>query len=130
MTGETNLATLLQTMEPQLHTGNYVYCTLPVVETAIVNEALLLFREEEGITVILKQETADTFNIPYTYIAAWISLTVHSSLEAIGLTAAISKALTENGISCNVVAGYYHDHLFVDRKEAKKAMTVLNKLSA
>jgi uncharacterized protein len=129
MTGEKNLATLLQTMKPQLHTGNYVYCTLPVIETAIINEALLLFREEEGITIILKQEVADAFNIPYNYITAWISLTVHSSLEAVGLTAAFSKALAENNISCNVVAGYYHHHLFVESKEAKKAMDVLNKLS-
>jgi uncharacterized protein len=130
MTGEKNLATLLQTLKPKRNPGNYVYCTLPVIETALANEAIMIFKEEEAITIILKKETADIFNLPYTYIATWISLTVHSSLEAVGLTAAISKALTENGISCNVVAGYYHDHLFINTKEAEKTMAVLNKLSA
>jgi hypothetical protein len=55
-------------------------------------------------------------------------LTVHSSLEAVGLTAAVSKALTEANISCNVVAAYYHDHIFVPVKDAKQAMRVLEKL--
>ncbi len=66
---------------------------------------------------------------PYQYVAAWITLNVHSSLEAVGLTAAFAKALGDAGISCNVVAAYYHDHIFVDVKDAEKAMDVLQRMA-
>jgi len=89
----------------------------------------LIFKEEEAITIIVKKEIADKLNFAYSFISSWITLTVHSSLEAIGLTAAFSKALSDNGISCNVVAAFYHDHIFVNEKDAVKAMDVLNKLS-
>ena len=89
----------------------------------------MLFREKEGITLILKREIADKLNLKYSFVASWITLTVHSSLEAVGLTAAFSKALADNGISCNVVAAFYHDHIFVDQKDAKKATQILNQLS-
>ena len=72
---------------------------------------------------------ADKLDLDYSFIASWITLTVHSSLEAVGLTAAFSKALSENGISCNVVAAYYHDHIFIDKKDTEKAMAILNEFS-
>jgi len=127
-TGETNLSTLLQTMKPALHAGNYVFCS--VADTAVVpaDEIILLFKETEGITLIIKKETADAAGLAYTFVAAWITLTVHSSLEAVGLTAVFSTALSKEGISCNVVAAFYHDHIFVDKKDAEKAMAVLNTL--
>ena len=81
------------------------------------------------MTIIVKKETADALNLGYSFIASWITLTVYSSLEAVGLTAAFSRALSEGGISCNVVAAFYHDHIFVDRKDAKKAMEILNRFS-
>ena len=89
----------------------------------------MLFREKEGITLILKKEIADKLNLNYSLITSWITLTIHSSLEAVGLTAAFSKALADNGISCNVVAAFYHDHIFVDQKETEKAMMILNTFS-
>ena len=87
------------------------------------------FKEEESITIIAKKEVADSLKLEYSYVASWITLTIHSSLEAVGLTAAFSKALSKNGISCNVVAAYYHDHIFVDVKDTDKAMAVLNTFS-
>lgn len=60
---------------------------------------------------------------------SWITLSVHSSLEAIGLTAAFSNALSEHEISCNVVAAYYHDHIFIDKKDTVKAMEILSSFS-
>jgi hypothetical protein len=87
------------------------------------------FREEEGITVVLEKQVADGLNMEYPFIASWITLTVHSSLSAVGLTAAFSQALTNENISCNVVAGYFHDHIFVDHKDGQKAMSVLNRLA-
>ncbi|WP_367187102.1 ACT domain-containing protein [Mucilaginibacter sp.] len=79
--------------------------------------------------MIVNKELADKLNLGYFYIAAWIILTIHSSLEAVGLTAAFSNALAKEGISCNVVAAFYHDHIFVAKRDAKKAMSVLKALS-
>jgi hypothetical protein len=73
---------------------------------------------------------ADKLKLDYSFIASWITLTVHSSLDAVGLTAAFSRALSDEGISCNVVAAFYHDHIFVDRKDAEKAMQVLSRFSS
>lgn len=130
MQGEKKLETLLKTMQPTLNEGDYVFCTRKDINELDPNDIIMSFKEQEGITVILKQEIADRLQFEYSFVAKWISLTVHSSLEAIGLTAAFSKALAEENISCNVVAGYFHDHIFIDKKDAQKALSVLNKLSA
>jgi hypothetical protein len=129
MNGETNLTNLLKTLEPKLNNGTYVFCTVTDVKAIDLSKALMLFQEEEAITVILLKETAESLNLEYSFVASWISLTVHSSLSAVGLMAAFSKALTDAGICCNVIAAYYHDHIFVDSKDAEKAMAVLKKLS-
>jgi uncharacterized protein len=94
-----------------------------------VNEIILLFKEEEGYTIIIRKELADELRLDYSFISSWITLTVHSSLEAVGLTASFSNALATGGVSCNVVAAYYHDHIFVDRKDREKAMAILNSLT-
>jgi uncharacterized protein len=130
MKGETNLETLLKTMKPKLNSGDFVFCTIKDLAVIDINDALLIFREEEGITIIIKKEIADGLKLDYSFVASWISLTVHSSLEAVGLTAAFSRALAENGISCNVVAAYYHDHLFVNKQDAEKAINILNNLAS
>jgi len=129
MTGETNLATLLATMQPVLNDGDYVFCALPGDASIDTKYMIGSFREEEGLTVILHQAYADQLQLTYSFVAAWITLTVHSSLEAVGLTAAFSKALSEAGISCNVVAAFYHDHIFVAKEEAGRAMKVLQGLT-
>ncbi len=129
MTGETNLAVLLKTLKPQLQSGEYVFCTINNFSMIDVAQVLLFFREEEAITIIIKKELADVLQLHYSFIAVWITLTVHSSLQAVGLTAAFSNALASSNISCNVVAAYYHDHIFVDSKDADKAIAILNNLS-
>lgn len=130
MPGKTNLEEILKTLQPQLNVGEYVFCTVPPSQTIVMDDVVMQFREAEGTTLILRKETADRIGLSYSFIAAWITLTVHSSLEAVGLTAAFSSALAAEGISCNVVAGYHHDHLFVNWKDAGRAMAVLSKLSA
>jgi uncharacterized protein len=92
-------------------------------------EIILFFKEEEGYTIVLRKELADTLQIAYIFVAAWLTLTVHSALEGVGLTAAFSTALANAGISCNVVAGFYHDHIFVGKADATRAMQVLNAFS-
>jgi hypothetical protein len=54
---------------------------------------------------------------------------VHSSLEAVGLTAAFATALSREGISCNVLAGHHHDHILVATADAERAMDVLHGLA-
>ena len=129
MNGEKNLEKLLKTMKPKLNLGEFVFCTVHNVENIDIKEVVMTFREEESISIIVSKEIADQFGLPYTFVASWITLMVHSSLEAIGLTAAFSKALADNSISCNVVAGFYHDHVFVAKKDSQKAMKILHKFS-
>ncbi|MBL1222267.1 ACT domain-containing protein [Chryseobacterium sp. L7] len=129
MSGEKDLQKLLKSMKPQHNTGDYVFCTIKNTGDFDLNSIEMFFREEEGGTLILKKEAADQYNLEYSVVMSWITLTVHSSLEAVGLTAAFSKALSDNGISCNVVAAYFHDHIFVNKNDTEKAMEVLNQLS-
>jgi len=125
MAGETNLNELLKTMRPTLNDGDYVFCTIPASQTIDPSQIIGSFKEKEGLTVILDKNIADSLHLNYTYIAAWITLTVHSSLEGVGFTAAFSNALAKAGVGCNVIAAYYHDHIFVAKQDAEKAMQVL-----
>jgi predicted N-acetyltransferase YhbS len=129
MTGEKNLQTLLASIHPVLRDGEYVYVLWPHgkplaggIEAAV--------REAEGLTVVLPRAEADRLELPYDFVAAWITLQVHSELEAVGLTAAVSRALTQARISCNVLAGFHHDHLLVPVGDAARALEVLAELSA
>lgn len=128
MSGENNLSVLLQHACPLHHPGKYVFSTLPSPSTELRELAVMTMREEEGVTLILPQQVADQYGIAYEYVASWITLKIHSSLAAVGLTAAFSRALAEKGISCNVVAGYYHDHIFVAAEDAEIAMQTLSSL--
>lgn len=129
MTGEKNLEKLLKKMKPVRNDGDYVFCTISDIREIEMKDVLFMFRENEGITIIVTKELADALKLNYSFVAAWITLTVHSSLEATGFTAAFSKALADENISCNVVAAYYHDHIFVNKEDADKAIIVLNRLS-
>ncbi|SEK91115.1 hypothetical protein SAMN04487910_1452 [Aquimarina amphilecti] len=129
MTGEKNLTTLIQKMSPELHDGEYVFTTVKTTDLIDRKDIICEFKEPEGITLILKREKADNLNLEYEFIASWITLKIHSSLDAVGLTAIFSSELAANEISCNVVAGYYHDHIFVNTEYSEKTIKVLKKLS-
>ncbi|GGZ76750.1 ACT domain-containing protein [Streptomyces echinoruber] len=128
MAGERDLTRLLSGMRPELRPGRYVFTTVeggvPDGVTPVVTVA-----EDEGLTVVLRQEEADAAGLPYGHVAGWITLRVHSALEAVGLTAAVSRALADAGLSCNVIAGYHHDHLFVPYDRATLAVAVLEDLA-
>lgn len=134
MTGETDLSTLLRTLEPILHPDTYVFSTttqpLSSLPLATLNPDLI-FQEAEGTTLITTQSAAEShgFN-EYTFPSKKISLKVHSSLEAVGLMAAISSEFAARGISSNVVSGYFHDHVFVPEGKGEEALQALVELSA
>ncbi len=129
MGGETNLSALLRTMTPVLQDGQFVFCTLTISSLVLDEGVVMLFREAEGITVICRKAYADEQGYAYEGTYAWIALQVHSSLAAVGLTAAFSAALGQHEISCNVVAGFYHDHIFVPTEKGEEAVAVLKKLT-
>jgi hypothetical protein len=128
MTGESDLRKLLSGMRPQLNPGRYVFTTaqggIPPGVTPVATVT-----EEEGLTLVLRQDEADAAGLPYDYVAGWITLRVHSALEAVGLTAAFARELADAGLSCNVVAGFHHDHLFVPYESAARAVAVLEDLA-
>lgn len=130
MAGETSLTTLLRSMSPQLNDGAYVFCCLSDASQLKGLQPLGSFQEAEGLTVIVQRQQAEHLGLPFSYVAAWLTLHVHSALEAVGLTAAVASALTHVGISCNVIAGFYHDHLFVAHADGPRALAVLQQLSA
>jgi hypothetical protein len=130
MSGETNLTKLIASMAPVLTENEYVF---GIIESIDYTQLALLnpigtFQEKEGLTIIVAKHKADEFNIAYSGIFKCITLNVHSSLDAVGLTAAVSTKLTQSNISANVVAAYYHDHVFIASKDAEKALAELNDL--
>jgi uncharacterized protein len=130
MSGEKELAVLLKNMEPVLNTGEYVFCTVEALsQVPDIEKILFFFREKEAVTIVLESAVADEWKLAYSYISSWITLNIHSSLEAVGLTAAFANALKQENISCNVVAAYFHDHIFVAREDADKAMNALYALN-
>jgi hypothetical protein len=124
----TDLNTLLASMSPELQPGVYVYASVPFSTDLAGIVPLASFREREGLTVIVEEGEALRAGIEPLFRAAWITLTVHSDLQAVGLTAAFATALGKANVSCNVVAAAYHDHVFVPVESADAAMAALQQL--
>ncbi len=132
MSGIIKLEVLLKEMEPILDIKEYVFCTKKVFkleEDIVYLNPIGTFLEEEGITLIIDKNIADNCNLSYDGIFKKITLNVHSSLEAVGLTAAISNALKQKDISANIVAGFYHDHIFIPKDKAILALKTLEEFS-
>ena len=129
MVGERNLPKLLAGMQPVQNPGRYVFCTVAAEQASDSLEPIATIVEPEGTSIVVTQDHADRNELPYQYVATWITLQIHSALDAVGLTAAISSRLAEHRISCNVVAGYHHDHLFVAIEDADRALQALNDLA-
>lgn len=128
--GETDLRTLLASMEPELVPGAWAWTTVPST-SAVPPEAdpVVVVREREGVTLVLAREDADRLGLAYDYVAAMVSLRVHSALSAVGLTAAVASCLAGAGLSCNVVAGFHHDHLFVPYDRGVECVALLRSLA-
>ncbi|KZW99119.1 ACT domain-containing protein [Pseudoalteromonas luteoviolacea] len=131
MTGETNLSVLIASMEPELLTETYVFTVVDESQFSSLPMSVIkgFFREREGVTIIAQLSHAKDLGLIYEGEYRCLTLNVHSSLEAVGLTAAFSNALGDENISANVVAGYYHDHIFVPSRDGEKALTCLQTLA-
>jgi hypothetical protein len=131
MSGERDLQQLLLTMRPHLREDTYVFCTVPSSRYGDLAEAhpIASFSEAEGLSLILPLDQAERFQLTYAGLFRCITLQVHSSLQAVGFTAAIARQLSLHGISANVVAAYHHDHVFIPAVLADQAVQVLLQLS-
>jgi len=120
-----DLGTLLASMQPELQPGVFVFASLPHDAALSGAGIVATVREREGLTVVMEEGAAKAAGVTPLFRAAWITLTVHSDLNAVGLTAAFARALGDAGISCNVIAAAYHDHIFVPVDDAARAMNAL-----
>lgn len=129
MPGETDLEKLLKNMSPTLNEGEFIFIALPEnYGDYLYLEPICSFKEKEGLTLIISKEKAIENNIEVKDLFKYITLNVHSSLNAVGLTAAVASKLSLNGISANVIAAYYHDHIFIQTQYAEKALSLLMEL--
>ncbi len=131
MTDILELDVLLKNMRPHLSDEEYVFCTISLLNLdSVINlNPICTFKEDEGLTVVLEKMSALKANLQFNEVFKKITLQVHSSLEAVGLTAAVSTALANENISANVIAAYYHDHIFVPTSKSNIALNVLKSLS-
>jgi hypothetical protein len=131
MSGMTDLDMLLTSMSPQLMDGDYVFCTVKGTLSEYVQyNPLATYQEREGLTLVLSLEEARRGKFEFDGVYRLITLMVHSSLDAVGLTAAVANKLTSYGISANVIAAYYHDHIFIQKEKAELALTALKEFSS
>lgn len=130
MSGITDLDELLRSMSPKLVEAEFVFCTVSgTLENYVKLNPIATFIESEGLTLVIEKSVAETSGLSFEGSYSQIILTVHSSLAAVGLTAAVASKLAAKGISANVIAAYYHDHIFVQTSKAKAAISALNEFS-
>ena len=109
-----------------LKIGEYVFCSIKDINKNNFNNIICYFKESKGYSIIISKEEAIKNNLPFYFVSAWITLEIDSTLDSVGLTSSFSGELTNAGISCNIVAAYHHDHIFVPYKERHKAVKILS----
>ncbi len=130
MNAEAGLKGLLARRSPRRRPGTYVFVFVARGEPLPEVEAFASVVEAEGVSLVLARDDADSAGLAYEFLAGWVTLGVSSKVSDVGLTAAVSAALADAGISCNVIAGYHHDHLLVPLERVVEALDVLRRLSA
>ena len=123
---------MIANMTPVLQPGTYVFCTMLNTEdaTAAATLALATFAEDEGMSLVLEKSEADRLGLSYGEKMRRITLMVYSSVSGVGLTAAVAGELARHRIPANVVAATQHDHVFVPKKHADRALEALRVLQA
>jgi hypothetical protein len=129
MSGERDLARLLAGLDPEVAAEPYVFTRAAGGEVRAGLRPFATVAEDEGLTLVVTREEADRLGLPYDYLAARITLRVHSDPAAVGMTAAFSRVLADAGLSCNVIAGFFHDHLLVPWDRADEAVRLLRGLA-
>jgi hypothetical protein len=127
LSGETDLEKIVSGLSPTLLDEEFIFCSFKNIQYGDRAELqpLAVFAETEGMTMVISRELADKHGVDYTSVFRCITLMVHSSLESVGLTAVVSAKLAQQGIPANIIAGYYHDHIFVESSNAERARAVL-----
>lgn len=110
----------------RLNKGEYVFCSIDDINKISKPNIIAYIKERHGFSVIISKNEAIRKKLSFYFISAWITLQIDSTLDSVGLTSTFSKALSDEKISCNVIAGYHHDHVFVPFAEKDKAMKVLS----
>ena len=118
---------MLATLEVERRPGTFTYVTGEWPSLSAAAHASVV--EAEGLTLVVPVEAAEAAGAPVVFRGAWLTLTVWSSLDAVGLTAAFSRALGDRGIPCNVLAGYHHDHILVPVDRVDDAIDALRSLA-
>ncbi len=130
MSGEMDLDTLIGSMEPVLYPEQYVFATTKDADIVARAKAKMIFEEAEGTTLIVQKEEADRLGLEGEFLCQMITLNIHSSLEAVGFMARIATHLSKLDMGVNPVAGFYHDHLFIEVDKVPAAMDGLRELIA
>lgn len=129
MNGVHDLVSLQRSMAPMMNPGTYVFCTLPTGNLPDEMEPICTFREAEGLSAIVEKGQAERMGLPMAFESRMITLTVHSSLDAVGFLATLTVKFASAGIPCNVVSAFHHDHMFVPIERAALAMELLISMS-
>lgn len=130
MTGNSNLREVLSNMQVSCDNVEYGFATTSSTDNISVAEVLGTFQESEGLTILASKKYLEGKGLNYEGPFAKLTVEVHTSLELVGLTAVLATKLAENGISANVYAAFYHDHIFVQYNARNKAITALTATEA
>ena len=120
-----DLQAMLAEMRVSIREHTYCLVSLASPSPELLNSAAAMIVEDEAVTLVITTDEAEANGLPYDFAGAWLTLEVHSSLHAIGLTAAVAQMLTDEGIPCNVLAGFYHDHLLVPAGKGHQVKALL-----
>ncbi|MGX5651012.1 ACT domain-containing protein [Hydrogenophaga borbori] len=129
MPAEHHLPTLLKQMTPSVHPEVFVFCCFSNGRLPEALSPVGSFHEPEGLTAIVPLQQAQALGLAFQFESRMVTLTIHSALDAVGFLARISAALASQGIACNVVSAFHHDHLFVPRDRLDDALRALDELS-
>ncbi|SFR44650.1 hypothetical protein SAMN05216203_0393 [Marinobacter daqiaonensis] len=126
------LQDLIKQLSPRLDTTSYVYCTVARAKYGELEKLkpIVSIAELEGLTLVIPLEQAQAEGLDYYRVFRRITLEGHSSVQALGLTSVVTSLLAERDITTNVIAGFYHDHMFVPSDRIDEAMEALRDLAS